>query len=109
MKRLLFIGLALATLVIADPIAHRFELWGPITPNQRSAIYTGWTNGFIIARGDRARDFVACLEKLSNDQAVAMIDKHYRDHPERWANNLGTEILLAVTVAGGPCEDKSPF
>jgi hypothetical protein len=42
------------------------------------------------------------------DQAVAMIDKYYDDHPERWSNDLGDGIVQALTVAGGPCSGKAP-
>jgi hypothetical protein len=48
-----------------------------------------------------------CLEGIPVDQAVAMIDKYYKDHPEKWSQVLTVEILEAVTISGGPCEGKN--
>ena len=45
---------------------------------------------------------------LSTRQAIAMIDKQYKDHPERWSRFLGDEIIAALTVSGGPCEGAGP-
>jgi hypothetical protein len=33
-----------------------------------------------------------------------MVDKRAADHREAFHNPIGTEIIEAVTVAGGPCE-----
>ncbi len=90
---------------------HKFELWGVegTTKLEKACLYWGWTNGFLQARGKRAVHFADCLESITSDQAVAMIDKQYKDHPERWSNPLGEEILEALTVDGSPCEGKSPL
>ncbi|MGD1068815.1 MAG: hypothetical protein ABSB15_01635 [Bryobacteraceae bacterium] len=98
------------SLLGADPVLQKFSLWGDIKAAEKSATYAGWTNGFFTADHDeRAKEFYTCLSRMSNDQALATIDKHYRDHPERWSNNLGSEIFQAVTVSGGPCEGKNPL
>jgi len=64
---------------------------------------------FLADHDERAKDFYTCLNKISNNQSIAMIDKYYQQHPERLSNNLGSEILLAMTASGGPCEGKNPL
>ena len=98
----------------ADPVLHRFEIWGgnatrATTNAEKLLLYVGWTNGFFMARDDRVAGLLACLQHVDYNQAIAMIDKHYKDHPERWTRDFGRELLNALTVAGGPCEGKNPF
>jgi hypothetical protein len=108
-------------LLNADPVIFRFQLWGEakVTESQRLAIYVGWVNGFLSAmafsaeseppdvrkvrqlRGDKLCD---CLEaQLTHKQAVAIVDKFYKDHPEKWSAPLGAEILEAL-MEKGPCD-----
>jgi hypothetical protein len=54
-------------------------------------------------------EFANCLEEISRDQAIAMIDKAYIDHPEKWSNPLGGEIVMALSFEGGPCQRMNPF
>jgi hypothetical protein len=96
-------------LLDADPVVHTFKLWGTTKPIERMSLYWGWTNGFLQARGERAVGLADCLDRISTDQALAMIDKHYKDHPEKWSRPLGAQMLEALTVAGGPCEGKNPL
>ena len=106
----LFALLLTCTLVIADPVLQNFGVWGEIKPAEKTAIYAGWTNGFFLGAHDqRAKEFYTCLTQISMNQAIAMIDKYYQQHPERWSSNLGAAILLAMTVSGGPCEGKNPL
>jgi hypothetical protein len=114
MKSLKSSMLALAILLAcgishADPVAHKFELWGRVTESDKINLYFGWTNGFLQARGPRAVGLLTCLESMTTTQAIAMIDKHYKDHPELWSHPLGEQILDALTVEGGPCQGKNPL
>ncbi len=40
-------------------------------------------------------------------QAVAIIDKYYKDHPELWEQPLPEMLLKALTAPGSPCEGKA--
>lgn len=107
---ILVIAIVLACEVLhADPVIQKFEFWGAGSRTDKIYIYAGWTNGFLLARGSKAEGLLVCLEGMTNPQAVAMIDKHYKDHPELWSHVLGEEILAALTVEGGPCEGKNPL
>lgn len=93
----------------ADPPINRFEVWGTIpTGTGKIAIYLGWSNGFFMGR-PAAKPLAMCMNDLSYMQAVAMIDKYYDRHPEKWSHNLGGQILMALTVAGSPCENLDPY
>lgn len=63
-------------------------------------MYWGFTNGFFS--GPRSPKFVALADCLSNriktDQAIAMVDRYYKNNPER----LGIWILTARLEAAGP-------
>lgn len=87
-----------------------FTFWGKSNPVDKLDMYIGWTNGFFQGRGQKGVELMNCIEdRITDEQAVAMIDKRYRDHPEFWSRPLGGEILSALTVKGGPCEGKSLF
>ena len=43
-------------------------------------------------------ELVTCLEGIGYKQAIAMIDKRYKDHPEKWSNVMSEEILKALTA-----------
>ena len=119
--RITLVILLVCGLLNADPVIHRFQLWGEakITESHRLTIYLGWVNGFLSAmafsaeserpdvrkgRQLRGEELCACLEaQLTNKQAVAIIDKFYKDHPEKWSAPLGAEILEAL-MENGPCD-----
>ena len=106
--------LTLAVLLVSgllngEPAAHKFELWGKGKQVEKLFLYWGWSNGFLQARGQRGVEFADCLEGMTYDQAIAMIDKQYRDNPEKWSRPLGEQILEALTINGGPCEGKNPL
>jgi hypothetical protein len=108
--RIVILILLAASAVSADPtpVLHKFILWGSGWPKvERLALYLGWTNGFLYGRGYGAAELAGCLEQMGADQALAMIDKYYRDHPERWSRSFTDEVLRALTVDGGPCQGKN--
>jgi hypothetical protein len=106
LQRLVLMILLVCAPVNADPVLHKFEYWGKITSLEKLAFYMGWTNGFLPGKGPQLAD---CLSGISSDQSIAMIDKRYKDHPEKWSNPVGWEMLQALTAKGGPCEGKNPL
>jgi hypothetical protein len=106
--------LILATLLIcssanAEAVVHKFQLWGTMKPLEKLTFYQGWTNGFFAARGQIGLELATCLDKVDSDQAIAMIDKRYKDHPEKWSHPITQQLLEALTVKGGPCEGENPL
>jgi hypothetical protein len=90
-------------------------VWGTESATQKStygeklSMYIGWSNGYFLGHGAQAFPLRSCIEdNIPYDQAIAMIDKYYDDHPEKWSNDLSDEIVQALTVKGGPCGDKAP-
>ena len=107
--------LAASMLANAAPAVHAFRVWGMASDTQKRAydeklaIYIGWSNGYFSGRGAQAFPLRSCVEdNIPYDQAIAMIDKYYDDHPEKWSNDLSDVILQVLTVAGGPCSGKAP-
>lgn len=107
----------LATSMLADAASavHTFRVWGTESATQKStygeklSMYIGWSNGYFLGHGAQAFPLRSCIEdNIPYDQAIAMIDKYYDDHPEKWSNDLSDEIVQALTVKGGPCGDKAP-
>lgn len=95
----------------ASPVLYTFRIWEwAKTDIEKTALFWGWTNGFLQARGHGATALADCLEqKMTTDQAIAMITKYYNGHPEKWSSPFGDQILEALTVEGGPCEGKNPL
>ena len=114
----------------ADTKVQNFEYWGILDKlgegsdhNPYKLVFVmGFTNGLITGANSKicadataARPLLGCLFvderlhiSLSTDQAIAMIDKYYRDHPERWSISIGDAILEALTVSGSPCARMVP-
>ena len=99
----------------AIPAVHSFQVWGMQTATQKRAydgklaMYIGWSNGYFSGRGAQAYPLRACIEEnISYNQAIAMIDKYYDDHPEKWGDDLSDGIVEALTTAGGRCSGKTP-
>lgn len=99
----------------ADTAVHTFMVWGMSSEAQKRsydeklAMYIGWSNGYFSGRGAQAFPLRACVEdNVPYGQAIAMIDKYYDNHPEKWSSDLSDEIVQALTVAGGPCSGKVP-
>lgn len=96
------------------PAVHNFLVWGMESDTQKRAyddklaMYIGWSNGYFSGRGAQAFPLRSCIEiNIPYIQAVAMIDKYYDNHPEKWSNDLSDEIVQALTIAGGPCGGKA--
>ena len=107
----------LAALIPADaaPAVHAFRVWGlksdtqKLSYDEKLSMYIGWTNGYFSGRGAQAFPLRFCTENnIPYIQAIAMIDKYYDEHPEKWSSDLSDEIVQALTVAGGPCSGKAP-
>jgi hypothetical protein len=113
--------LALAILVFATSAVcgqdrsswlHSFRLWGKVNEHEKMVLLWGITNGFWIGAsgGDRTSGgFLTsgCQDKITVEQAIAMVDKHYRNTPEQWDTPLGIAVIKALTVKGGACEKYS--
>lgn len=88
---------------------HKFELWGTMRDRVEKLIFLeGFTNGLFM--GPRPPEFLSlanCIEGVPPEQTIAMIDKYYRENPEKWNIPIGSAIVSAVTVKGGPCEAKT--
>lgn len=98
-----------ATKAFADPPLHRFEVWKDETTSEKMVLYIGWTNGFLIGRGEIGVSLEKCLSTLTYQQAVAMINKYFDTHPERWSATLTEGMIEALTVPGSACEGKNPL
>jgi len=75
-------ALLVCQLLNADAVVHKFELWGSTEKKtDKLLLYWGWTNGFLQARGARGLGLAQCLEGITPQQAIAMVDKHYKFSP----------------------------
>ena len=95
-----------------ETVLHKFNYWGTLQNQVEKMIFlNGFTNGFFA--GPRPRNFVSlanCWEtSIDLTQAMAMIDKYYQAHPEKWDVPVATGIVSALTVAGGPCAENDPW
>jgi hypothetical protein len=92
----------------ASGVIQRFQYWGTVNQLEKLILYNGWTNGFFAARGSRGLELADCLETVTSEQAIAMIDKRHKDHPEKWSHPITQQVLEVLTVEGGPCAGKIP-
>jgi hypothetical protein len=96
-----------------NPIFQTFAMWGSApTDAERFFLYVGFTNGFFSAPStDKGKtDFGDCIMKnIPTKQAVAMINKYYKDNPQRWSTPLTLAIIEALTVKDGPCPNINPW
>jgi hypothetical protein len=93
----------------ASPVIHKFIIWKVMNEHEKAVIYGGWTNGFLQGRDASAAPLATCLEAMGREQAIATIDKYFKEHPERWSRLFGEQVLEALTAEGGPCEGKKPI
>jgi hypothetical protein len=107
--------LAIPTFGGAATAVHTFRVWGMSSETQKRpydeklAMYVGWSNGYFSGRGAQAFPLRACIEdNVPYSQAIAMIDKYYDNHPEKWSSDLSIAIVDALTATGGPCSGKAP-
>jgi hypothetical protein len=96
-----------------NTVFQTFAMWGSApTEAERLFLYVGFTNGFFSAPStDKGKTaFGDCIMKnIPTKQAVAMIDKYYKDNPQRWSTLLTVAIIEALTVKDGPCPDINPW
>jgi hypothetical protein len=98
-------GVAGDSQTVVHPLIQHLDVWGTLPPDSKLIFYTGWESGLFTTTKDPGTLALGrCLEKLSFEQIVATVDKRYADHREAFKNPISTEIIKAVTVAGGPCE-----
>lgn len=116
MRRVLCIMLMLACAEVGrtqgNPVLQTFQYWSTLqTPVEKMIFMQGFTNGFFA--GPRSARFLMlanCIEtKIDTAQSIAMVDKFYRDHPEKWNLPIGSGIVSALTIADGPCAGKNPW
>jgi hypothetical protein len=88
---------------LPSPLIQKFDLWGTLTPDSKLAFYSGWANGLFTTTKDPGTLALGrCLEKLTFEQILAMVDKRFADHRkdrEGYHNPISTEIIEALTVA----------
>jgi hypothetical protein len=113
---------ALCTVVVTglafgDPVIQSFGVWAASqTYQEKASLYHGLTNGFLAGgkhfanakQTKRIIEFAECLEKMEYPQAVATIDKYFRDHPELHEQPLAEMLLKALTAPGSSCNGKNP-
>lgn len=100
-----------------DHILHKFQLWGTFDDLEKTDFYIGFTNGLItgsVATGVSPQSkltpgmkLMSCLITDSGNpsrvQAIAMIDKYYKENPAKWDMLIGDAIVEALIVKDGPC------
>jgi hypothetical protein len=95
---------------IASPLIVPFDAWINFGPDSKVLFYSGWANGLFTNANDPGTLALGrCLEKLTFQQIVPMIDKRLADHREGLHNPISTEIIEAVTATGSPCEGIRPY
>jgi hypothetical protein len=95
---------------ISSPLIVPFDAWINLGPDSKVLFYSGWANGlFTTTKDPETLALGRCLEKLTFQQIVPMIDKRLADHREGLHNPIGTEIIEAVTATGSPCEGIRPY
>ena len=96
-----------------NTIFQKFLFWGSAkSESDKIYLYAGFTNGFFSAPSTEKGkvDLGDCIEKnIPPEQAVAMIDKYYKDNPQRWSTLLAIGITEALTVKDGPCPGINPW
>jgi hypothetical protein len=95
------------------PKVHKFKLWNTFSNIDKVNFLVGFTNGLLTGAARQGctdnKPTQALLECAlgsqgpSVDQAIAMIDKYYKENPEKWNIPIGDAIMEALTVKGGPC------
>jgi hypothetical protein len=90
---------------LPSPLIVPFDIWINLQPDSKVLFYSGWANGlFTNAKDPGTLALGRCLEKLSFQQILPMIDKRLADHREGLHNPISTELIEAVTATGSPCE-----
>lgn len=113
---LLCSGLLEAAEGIVEPF-YPFSFWGKLsketTPRMFKVVFfIGYANGFAAAGGSVSSAYGVCVfssSKIPGLQMIDMIDKYYKDHPEKWSIRIDEAIMNALTVKGSPCEGKTDW
>jgi hypothetical protein len=90
-----------------NSVVHDFGFWGNLNDRDKNLFFTGFTNGLFHGANldnDALISLGKCIEGVDQGQLIAMIDKYYRENPEKWSASVGDQIVLAISVKGGPCE-----
>jgi hypothetical protein len=108
--RVLLMLLACCVTASANGLMLEFRMWGNSqTIPDKIPLFVGWFNGFSMAGArNGVGPLMDCLADIPLVQTVAMVDKYYKDHPEKWSEFLGDAFIEALTVKGSPCEGKWP-
>lgn len=90
------------------PYLHQFSIWGTLpSPKEKTRFLIGVTNGYFLHRPGAVTLYKCLSDHVGYEQAVAMVDKYYNDHPEKWNEAAAEEVIDALTVEGGPCPKSS--
>lgn len=117
-----------STSLSAAGVPATFGLWGAYSKppfsgeSSKLDLYVGFTNGLYTGffgaaqsadpekiQDTPARQLLRCFiddHAPGERQALAMIDKYYMEHPEKWNMPLGQAIVEALMVKGGSCAAK---
>jgi hypothetical protein len=99
---------------------QKFQLWEKLDKSDKFTFLLGFTNGLLASRvtvlqcdeiTPAKREQLQCVlasEELDPPQATAMIDKYYKENPEKWNEPIGLAMIDALTVNGGPCGVTAP-
>src|SRR5436309_7345026 len=82
------------------PKLYKFQLWGGLSDQATKLwFFMGFTNGLfkgstspLCIDNTPSQSLISCVtidKELEANQAVAMIDKYYKDHPEKWNMQIG--------------------
>ena len=90
---------------LPSPLIEPFDIWISLTPESKLFFYSGWANGLFTTTKDPGTLALGrCVEKLTFQQILPMIDKRLADHREGLHNPISRELIEAVTATGSPCE-----
>ena len=65
---------------------------------------------FAGGRSSQFDNLGKCIDRnITDEQAVAMIDKYSTENPQRWSVPLPMGIIEALTVKDGPCPNLNPY
>lgn len=103
MRTMLICFMALA--VTADAYIYRFDFWKELNRSEKQIFFAGWVNGFGMGREGVSETFMACVKGVTWEQGAAMIDKRFKDKPEKWSSPLSVEIFNVFADEEGPCPE----
>lgn len=113
MKRLPLVTLFLLGTAFArehrKPTITQFSGWGSLTDGtQKLEFFVEFAKNFFATRPDATLLRECGQKNLTDEQAVAMIDKLFKEHPEMWSLSFADGMISALTVRDGPCAGSAP-